>query len=173
MASSITRTLRIDEDLDKLIQNDAERAGMSPNALINKILVQYKDVMRYTDPKHWIMFSRETFYAFFDQLTIEQVEDIGYEYGKRKLHENLLRRGMEVNKENIQWYIPMILGEYSGWFRCDMYPGDKMETMHLIHNSGKKWGHFIVSYLSSILRGELCLNVESVIMENDVHLTIS
>jgi len=171
---SKTRTLRINEDLDSVVQSEAERLGMSPNALINKILLQYKDVGRFAnDPKHWIMLSRETFLAIFNQLSIEEIEDIGYEYGTRKLHENLLRRGMEINHENIRWYIEQACGEYSGWFRCDVYEKKDTETMHLIHNLGRKWSHFLVNYVTSILQGELGLKVQSVVLENDVHLTIT
>ena len=172
-AQSVTRTLRLDDDIDALIQSDAERLGMSPNALINKILLQYKDVMRFDDPKHWIMLSRETFGAIINQLSIEKIEDIAYEYGNRKLHENLLRRGMTINHENIRWYITQVCGEYSGWFRCDVYDEKDVETMHLNHNFGRKWSHFIANYVSSIIQGELGLKVQSVILENDVHLTIT
>ena len=170
---SKTRTLRINEDLDSVVQSEAERLGMSPNALINKILLQYKDVMRFNDPQYFLMVSLETFKAILDHLSIEEIEDIGYEYGHRKLHENLLKRGMEINHENIRWYIKQELGEYSGWFRCDVYEKKDAETMHLIHNLGRKWSHFIVNYVTSILQGGLGLKVQSVVLENNVHLTIT
>ena len=102
---SVTRTVRMDEKIDLLIQGDAERQGMSTNALINKILLQYKDVMRFTEPPYFLMLSLETLGAMLNLLTIEEIEDIGYEYGYKKLHENLLKRGREIDYENIRWYI--------------------------------------------------------------------
>jgi hypothetical protein len=170
---SKTRTLRIHEDLDSVIQSEAERLSMSPNALINKILVQYKEVMRFNDPQYFLMISLETFTAILDKLSIEEIEDIGYEYGYRKLHENILKRGREINRENILWYIKQELGENSGWFRCDVYEKKDAETMHLTHNLGRKWSHFLVNYITSILHGELGLKVQSVVLENNVHLTIT
>jgi hypothetical protein len=80
---------------------------------------------------------------------------------------------MEINPENIRWYIEQACGEYSGWFRCDVYEKKDTETMHLIHNLGRKWSHFLVNYVTSILRGELGLKIQSVVLENDVHLTIT
>ena len=102
----------------------------------------------------------------------EEIEDIGYEYGYRRLHESILKRGREINHENIKWHITQVLGEYSGWFRCDVYEKKDAETMHLIHNLGRKWSHFLVNYITSILHGEHGLKVQSVVLENDVHLTI-
>jgi hypothetical protein len=170
---SKTRTLRIDAELDSVIQSDAERLGMSPNALINKTLQRYKDVRRYNDPQYFLLMSLETFSAILDKLSIEEIEDIGYEYGHGLLHENLLKRGREINHENIRWYIKQGLGENSGWFRCDLYEKEGGETMHLIHNLGRKWSHFLANYVSSIIREEEGLKVQSVIMENNVHLTIT
>ena len=170
---SKTRTIRINEDVDSVIQSEAERLGMSPNALINKTLQRYKDVRRFNDPQYFLLMSLETFKAILDKLSIEEIEDIGYEYGHRLLHENLLKRGREINHENIRWYIKQELGEYSGWFRCDVYEKKDAETMHLIHNLGRKWSHFLVNYITSILQGELGLKVQSVVLENDVHLTIT
>jgi hypothetical protein len=156
-----------------VIQSEAERHGLSPNALINKILIQYKDVMRFNDPQYFLMISIETFKAILNHLSIEEIEDIAYEYGHGKLHENLLKRGMEINHENIRWYIKQELGEYSGWFRCDIYEKKNAEAMHLIHNFGRKWSHFLANYISSIIHGELGLKVQLVVLENDVHLTIT
>ena len=171
--STLTRTLRLDEDLDSVIQREAKRLGMSPNALINKILIQFKDVMRFNDPQYFLMISLETFGTILNHLSIEEIEDIAYEYGHGKLYENLLKRGLEINHENIRWYIKQELGEYSGWFRCEVYEKKDGESLHLIHNLGRKWSHFIANYVSSIIQGELGLKVQSVILENDVHLTIT
>ena len=58
--------------------------------------------------------------------------------------------------------------------------GDVVGGKHLMvgsieyeYNFGKKWGQFLSSYLSSMIQGELGLKVQSEIMENDVHLTIT
>ena len=146
---------------------------MSTNALINKVLLQYKDVLRFDDPGDWLTISREIFGDILDKLSIEEIEDIAYEYGYRKLQENLLRRGMDLIDENILWYISQVLGEYSGWFRCDVYEKKNVDTMHLNHNFGRKWSHFLVNYISSILHARNPdVKIQSVILENDVHLTV-
>jgi hypothetical protein len=145
----------------------------SPNALVNKVMLQYKDVFRFDEHGNWLMMTRETFIAILDHLSLEEIENIAYEYARLKLYEKLMRRGLEVNPENIRWFIVYILGKYGGWFRCEIYESKERDIMHLQHVFGKKWSQFISSYISSILHGELGLKVQSVIMENDVHITIT
>lgn len=169
---SVTRTLRMDEEMDLMIRSEAERLGISPNALVNKVMLQYKDVIRFDDPGTALTLSKETFTALLDHLETEQIEDIGYEIGHQKLKEHLLRRGMEINHENIFWYIDQ-LGKYGGWFNPDVYEKRESTILHLKHTYGRKWGQFLASYVSSMIHGELGLKVQSDIMENDVHLTIS
>jgi len=170
---SKTRTIRINEDVDSVIQSEAERLGMSPNALINRVLLYYKDALRFDEPGSRITITRDTFRAIIDNLSSEEIEDIANKYGSIKLREHLLRRGMEINYENTLWHIGQLLGEYSGWFRCQIFEKKNEDTMDLHHSFGRKWSHFLVNYISSIIHGELGLKVQSVVLENNVHLTIT
>ncbi len=170
---SVTRTIRLSEEIDSVIQSDADRLGMSSNALITKILLYYKDAQRYDAAGSRVTITRDTFRAIIDTLSIEEIEDIAYEYGGKKLREHLLRRGMEINQENIFWHIAQLLGEYSGWFRCEIYEKKDVDIFHLSHNMGRKWSHFLGNYITSILQGELKFKVQSIILENNVHLTVT
>ena len=170
---SVTRTIRLSEEIDSVIQSDADRLGMSSNALITKILLYYKDAQRYDAAGSRVTITRDTFRAIIDTLSIEEIEDIAYEYGGKKLREHLMRRGMEINQENIFWHIAQLLGEYSGWFRCDIYENKDGITIHLNHSYGRNWSHFLVNYISSIIQDRLGYKVQSVVLENDVHLTIT
>lgn len=169
---SVTRTLRMDEEMDLMIRSESERLGISPNALINKVMLQYKDVLRFDDPGSALTLTKETFTSLLNQLELEEIEDIGYELGNQKLKEHLLRRGMEINHENIFWYIDQ-LGKYGGWFICDVYNKKESTTLHLKHTFGGKWSQFLSSYISSIVHEELGYTIKSEIMENDVHFTIT
>jgi hypothetical protein len=169
---SVTRTLRLSEEMDLMIQGEAERLGISPNALVNKVMLQYKDVLRFDDPGTVLTMSKETFTSLLNQLEIDDIEDVGFDFGYQRFIEHLLRRGMEINHDNIFWYIDQ-LGKYGGWFVYVRFMKKDSTILHLKHTFGLKWSHFLSSYVSSIIRGELGLNVQSVIMENDVHLTIT
>lgn len=171
-SSSVTRTLRLDSELDSLIQNDAEKLGMSTNAMISKILTQYRDALRFDEFGYWIKLAKGTFVSMIEQLSIEEIEDIAYEQSIKILQVNLMMRGMKVNHETVLWYTSQILGEYSGWFKCHCSSGNEEDSMHLSHYFGRKWSHFLANYLSNIYHNELGAKVQTVVMDNDVHLTI-
>ena len=171
-AASITRTLRIDTDIDSILQLEAERQGMSTNALINKILLHYKDELRFHDAVGELSFESETFSLVLEYLDLEEIEMVADALRSRKVQENLMRKGREVNYENVLWFIKQIQGEYGGWFRCDIYRDPKADRIHLSHGVGKNWSHFLDYYLSNIFQEALCIKIQSVVLENNVHITI-
>jgi hypothetical protein len=170
---SKTRTIRLNQDSDSIIQNDAERLGMSANALINKIILHYVNTHRYYEAGNMISMSTNTFLTIFNQLSKHDVEDTAYSLGNQKLNESLMRRGLEVNYQNVIWYLTQILGEYNGWFRCDLFQGDRVDHLHLSHSFSRKWSDFLANYVSSIFREILGLEVKQVIMENAVNFEIT
>ena len=80
---------------------------------------------------------------------------------------------METNFKNVNWYITLILGQYNGWFRSDFLIGKDVNSLHLSHTLGKKWSYFIAHYISTILREELGLQVNLVVLENAVNFKIT
>ena len=170
---SKTRTIRINQDCDYVIQSDAKRLGMSANALINKILLHYINSHRYYESGNMISMSSSTFMTIFNQLSKDEVEDTSYGLGNEKVNESLMRRGMEVNYSNVIWYISQILGEYNGWFRCDLLQESKVDHLHLSHSYSRKWSDFLANYISSIFREILGLEVQPIILENAVNFEIT
>ena len=83
---SKTRTIRINQDCDYVIQSDAERLGMSANALINKILLHYVNSHRYYESGNMISMSTDTFMTIFNQLSMNDVEDTAYGLGNQKVN---------------------------------------------------------------------------------------
>jgi len=110
--------------------------------------------------------------TIFDQISKNDVEDTAYGLGNQKVNESLMRRGMEVNYNNVIWYISQILGEYNGWFRCDLLQEQKVDHLHLSHTLSRKWSDFLANYISSIFRDILGLEIQPVILENAVNFEI-
>ena len=171
--STTTRTLRLDKNHDELLQHESKRGGMSVNALINKLIQQYVDTLRYYEEGKMISMSTSTFKSVLDQLSQNEIENFAYGLGTQKANESLMRRGLETNYTNIVWYISLILGEYNGWFRSDFLIGKDVDSLHLSHSQGVKWSYFIAQYISSILREELGMQVNFMILENAVNYKIT
>jgi hypothetical protein len=169
---SKTRTIRLNKDNDDVIQSEADRYGMTVNALINRIILQYVETLRFYEYGNMISMSTDTFMTCFTALSKEEIEDIAYGLGNQKLRESLLRRGLEINYENVIHYIKQLLGEYNGWFRCDYVQDEGADSLHLRHPFDSKWSYFIANYVSGILREVLGLKINLVILEYAVNFKI-
>lgn len=169
---SKTRTIRLNKDNDDVIQSEADRNGMTVNALINRVLLQYVDTLRFYEYGNMISMSTDTFMTVLGTLPKEEIEDMAYGLGNQKLRESLLRRGLEINYENVIHYIRQLLGEYNGWFRCDYIPGNGSDSLHLRHPFDTKWSYFVANYISGILREVLGYKTNLVILENAVNFKI-
>jgi len=155
-----------------IIQNEAERSGMTANALINKVLQKYVDTLRFYEYGNMISMSTDTFMVLLDQFSKEEIEELAYGLGNMKTKESLLRRGQEINYDNFVHYVSRILGEYNGWFRCDCVSDHDNINMHLSHPYNIKWSYFIANYVSSILRDILGLKCTLTILETAVNFKI-
>lgn len=169
---SATRTIRIESGQEKALVNEAERRGLSVNALIGQIFDRYLTGYRYYDVAGMLVFSSETVVQFFDELDNITIKSIGEIAGKARIQSGLLQRGRRMNFDNLTWYITQVLGETHGWFRCDQNSEGNDVTFHLSHKLGYKWSVFIEAYLSSVFNDTLGLQCNSVIMNNSVNIEV-
>jgi len=53
MPPSTTRSFRVDNDLSKILDEEAERMGVSVNGLVNMILKRYAEFTRFLSKLIW------------------------------------------------------------------------------------------------------------------------
>jgi hypothetical protein len=169
---SSTRTIRIAAEQESALTREAERRGLSVNALIGQIFDRYLTGYRYYDVAGMIVFSSETVSQFLVELDNATIKSISYTAGKARIQSGLLQRGRRMNFDNIAWYITQVLGETHGWFRCDLNMEESTATFHLTHKLGYKWSVFIEAYLTSVFMDSLNLSCNSVIMNNAVNIEV-
>ena len=79
---STVRSFRIDESLSEVLNAEAERMGVSVNAMINSILKQYSEFTRFQSKLDMMTINREIFKNLLDQLSDNESYAIGLEMGK-------------------------------------------------------------------------------------------
>ena len=167
---SITRTIRIENRYDAILREEAEKRGYSVNALMDRILKRYTAFHRFHEGQMILSFSNQIFFKFFDKLDDDEIEEIAKSVGIENLQENLMMRGLSLNTESIIWFIGQLLGEYNGWFRCDVTNENQRTRLYLRHSFGLKWSNFLKQYLSSVFNEALDIEPSFVIMRNSVSL---
>jgi hypothetical protein len=77
-----TFTLRIDEDIIKLLQNESQLQDISLNTLINKILKRYVEWDSYEPKVGMIPMAKPVITTLFNMMSEEEVSDLVLNFGK-------------------------------------------------------------------------------------------
>ena len=168
-----TRSIRIKKESDLILEREAERHGLSVNALVSNLVDRYVDSLRFFQSGGMLSMSHETLIALISKLSDEEIAEAGYDRGNIRVTDNLMQRGMKVGFESVLWYISQILGQYNGWFRCDHYKDGGSDVLHLSHSYGYKWSVFVTNYVNSMLSQVLKLKTNTVISSNSVNIEIT
>ena len=169
---SKTRTVRIKEESDLILEREADRAGTSVNALVSNLVDRYVDTLRFFQSGSMLSMSGNTLEAFLGHISDDEIAEEAYVQSTSLVRESLMQRGMKLNYESVLWYIRQVLGQYYGWYRCDYNEDDALDILHLSHDYGYKWSVFLSSYISSILKEVIDLQLNTVISIKSVNIQI-
>jgi len=169
---TIGRSFRINEQWLNTLNEEAERAGISSNALINKILQDYCRYQRYFKRLDGIALTQKGFSRIVEACSKEALVDAA-----KKAEESALDvfRTIQLrnNREDLIFFVTTILAEYANWFKCEHYVINNKEYFHLRHNLGEKWSIYIAEAASALI--ESCYNTKArkEFLEGAVTLEIS
>jgi hypothetical protein len=171
-APTTTRSIRIKKESDLILEREAERHGLSVNALVSNLVDRYVDSLRFFQSGGILCMSNETLLALLEPLSEDEISEAAYNRGTARVKDSLMQRGMKVSYDSVIWYISQILGQYDGWFRCDHYKNEGSDVLHLSHTYGYKWSVFIMNYVTSILSQILGLKSNTVVSSSSVNIEI-
>lgn len=110
--------------------------------------------------------------AFLGHIADDVIADDAHALSTSLVREGLMQLGMKINYKNVLWYIRQVLGQYYGWYRCDYNEGDASDILHLSHDYGYKWSVFLSSYITSILKEVIELQLNTVLSDKSVNVEI-
>ena len=82
-------------------------------------------------------------------------------------------RGLPLDHDFLVWFIKQVLGEYNGWFRCDVHQRKGREMLHLRHKFGSMWSAFIENYVAYMFREILDYEPKVESLDNAVTIYIN
>ena len=150
---SATRTLRVDQDLDRAISERASKQNVSVNSLLNSLLRRYVD---------WDIPSAQLGYVIAPRLLLDEL-------AKDRDEEKMEQVGRKVAKEFLKVATVYIYGEltattavelmrraslYSGRFGFDLDEGQDSRSHVIIirHEQGRMWSRYYLGLLDETFR---------------------
>jgi hypothetical protein len=171
---TVTRTFRINEEWDKVLETEAKEQGVSINVLMNKILRRYALFERWADKYEVLHIMPRTLERILDAASEEGLAEAGQAEGSVRPIDSLTMMGRRISHESIVSLVTEFYGgtDFARWFHCDYHPELGSDVFHLRHRLGNKWSIFIKNYLTAMFENLLKSRVESKAMDQAVTITL-
>ena len=170
---TITRTFRIRKEWDDILQEEAERQGISVNVLANLILRKYALFDRWTRGYNAISLTQRAFRELIDNVPAEKLALAGEKSGSSDIENILDLVGLPKNYDSFAHLVSEHFGgpDWAMWFTCYRHAHESSDTFHLQHNLGPSWSNYLHKYLLSSLRS-LKINCEVRVYDYAVNLKV-
>jgi len=170
---TVTRTFRLDQKWDLILEKDAERRNISVSALLNQIVLKFVLADRYYVGGLAITLPSKTFASLIDRMKEEDVAEVGHNTGLTIPEDRFLMRGVLPDYKSAIWFVMEILDKYNGLFQCVHHETRDRTFLYLRHNLGKNWSHFLSNYMIAMFRSVLDLDVKTELRKDSVTIYIS
>ena len=173
MATSTTRSFRVDKELSKVLDEESERMGVSVNALVNMILKRYSEFTRFLSKIDLVVINRELLKSLFDSYPEQDIYSLGISAGEVIPRDTILFWKKTINFDTVLEYIDKIICRYGFLGTYDETNQNDKRIIVIRHRLGSKGSQFLHGYLKSTLKNTLNLDSSFELTEASVKLQLS
>jgi len=168
---TVGRSFRIDEEWLEVLNEEAEKQGISVNALLNRLLQQYAYI-RYMLRYGAITLTSKGFSAILESCPEDKVRENGRNAGSTIVKDLMLTMGVTPSYSFVILLVKKILSEFAGWFECDHHVKRDKEILHLRHDLGINWSIYLSGVASGTFNSLLDTEVAIELSDSSVTITI-
>ena len=169
---TVTRTFRLDENLHKMLEEEAAKEKITVNSFLSRIIWNYQKRCQFCLHYNLMLMEPMVFKTLLDNLTEEALKQTGASLGPIVFKENLARLGMPLNKKAVETVLTEGMGAWTKWFDADVTETNERRAYYLHHTLGKKWSIFLKSFFEQALTELLDLKVPIEMTENSIFFTL-
>ena len=133
---------------------------------------EYTVSSRYFTRGESIILSSQTLLQLLSTMNSEEIVDTGKKSGYRRTMDQLLMRGMALDRKSAIWYITEVIGKYSAWFTCDQHEEKNHTLLYLRHTYNEKWSIFLQNYFNTMFKELLDITPEIEYTSNSIILRV-
>jgi hypothetical protein len=171
-SSSSVRSFRIDKDFAEILHLEADRMGISVNAMMNSILKQYTEFTRFQSKLDMIVINRAIFKNVLRCVEEDQAYDLGLEMGKDLPNDIILFWKKNVSIDSVIEYIEKILCIYGRLGTYDEITNLNNKVIVIRHRLGLKGSKFLFGYLKSLFKNMLEMDCEIEITDHSIKIQV-
>lgn len=156
--TSITRSFRFETDVLNVLDEEAERMGISVNALVGIILRRYSEFSRYLSKIDMVVINRDILTSLLERFDEEEVYKLGVKLGGSVLPDTIIFWKKEMSERAIMEYIEKIVCRYGHLGTYDEKQTSEGLTIVIRHRLGRNGSRFLEGYLQAGLKNTLGLS---------------
>jgi hypothetical protein len=149
---SVTRTLRIDVVLDEFLTTTADRAGVSPSALVNRALRKFVEWDCYAEKFGVVSIPAALVTRLMDYYSEDQARELGRWVGTNHVREFLTFWFKEVTPRTVIQGYPRLASRYGRAFEYEEHADGPAWVIVLKHGGGRKWSLYYEELLKAVFR---------------------
>lgn len=151
--TSITRSFRFETDVLKVLDEEADRMGISVNALVGTVLRRYSEFTRYLSKIDMVVVNREILTSLLEQLEEDDLYKMGLKLGETVMPDTVMFWKKEMTGRAVMEYIEKVICRYGhlGTYDEKQLPGGGMVIV-VRHRLGKKGSRLLEGYLQAGLK---------------------
>ena len=149
---SVTRTLRLDAALDQFLAQSAERAGISPSALVNQALRKYVEWDAYAEKFGVVSIPQSLIHRVMDDHSDAQARELGAWVGRTHVREFLTFWFKEVSPRTLVQGYPRLEAKYGRAFEYEERSEGASWVVVLKHRGGRKWSLYYEELLKAVFK---------------------
>jgi hypothetical protein len=151
---TITRTFRIRGEWDDVLQEEADRQGVSVNVLLNKLLRKFSLYQRWADRNKDMSLPQQTIREILETIPVEKLADAGAKTGASDAINIVNAMGLNFDYNSFVYLVTEHLGgpHFARWFQCFHHTQGNIDIFHLQHDLGRGWSVYLEKYILAYLR---------------------
>src|ERR671926_576423 len=151
-SSSVTRSFRFESDVLRVLDEEANRMGISVNALVGIILRRYTEFTRYLSKIDMVVVNREFLTSLLECSNEETLYSLGMKLGESVPIDTIMFWKKDLTEKFVLEYIEKIICRYGHLGTYDEISQSGSRTIVIRHRLGRKGSKFFEGYLRSTLK---------------------
>ena len=157
---TVVRTLRIDEDVDEALCQEANRQEVSINVMANRALRKWADFDSFVARYNALGISSQIFASIIDEVPKERLLAIGEMTGAKLPRMLFDLVGRPTNCKTVtNYFFKQVLSKYDRWYEYESHMKGGSEKFVVRHNFGLKWSFFLKGYIEATMKS--CLTIDT------------
>jgi predicted DNA-binding ribbon-helix-helix protein len=153
---TVLRTVRLNQELDSILRDDAEKSDLTVNGLINRIMTKYVEWDRHTERFGFISFARQTFKSILEEVDECKIEQIATNTASPTLKAVTLFWFKELKAETLLKTISNYC-KYSGLGTSEIKVDGAQCIITFHHDLGRKYSIYLKNAIGQFVKTTLGL----------------